>query len=357
MSLMGLLISMAAPVHGHTSNTGYMRVTVAGDSLSLMLTLDITDLERIFNLDKNRDGSVTREELLPALSDIRDELAGVLLIRRNFLPIRPDQQETTFQRDNDGNMFLNFLFTHTASDTLKTLFIQFSFFDRLGEQFVLLGTYEHQGGIRQFLLRTGEESIRFKAEEGNASTVHLMYAFILLGIEHIFIGLDHILFLIGLILLGGSFRDLIKIITAFTLSHSVTLVLATLGIVVLPDRVVESVIALSIMYIAVENFFLESTEYRWAVAGLFGFVHGFGFASVLQDIGLPAQGLLTSLLAFNIGVEIGQIAIVAVVLPMIWLLGKTVYRRPVVLAGSFMIFIFGALWFIERAFGLSAGIL
>ncbi len=353
-----LLLSGPASSDAHTTNTGYLRLTLNNDSLLITITIDISDLERVYSLDRDNDGTVTKEELLQALPGIEHDIAEALQVRMHYLPVRLIRGGTSFHEDNSGNLFIDFHFRQSVDEPDGLFFLSLDLFNTYGQQYVIIGTFTGTDMQRQFLLRHGEESIRLESSGRDSLGLwKQFYTFILLGIEHIFIGVDHIFFLIGLILLGGSLRDLVKIITAFTLSHSITLILAAMEIVALPARLVESVIALSIMYIAVENFFLKSTEYRWAVAGIFGFVHGFGFAAVLRDIGLPTRGLVSSLLAFNIGVEIGQLAIVIVVLPLIWLVGKTAWRRQVVLAGSVTIFIFGALWFLERAFGFAPALL
>jgi hypothetical protein len=163
-----------------------------------------------------------------------------------------------------------------------------------------------------------------------------MAAFIRLGIEHIFLGYDHIMFLLALLLLGGRFWTLVKIVTAFTIAHSITLIAAALQWVSLPSRFIETGIALSIAYVAAENFWAKRADHRWIITFLFGLVHGFGFANVLTQLGLPSKGLVASLLAFNVGVEAGQVAIVSVLFPV-----------------SSVILAFGLGWAIERSFDLS----
>ncbi len=176
--------------------------------------------------------------------------------------------------------------------------------------------------------------------------------FTLSGIHHIAIGPDHILFIIGLLLLGGSLRRLLLIVTAFTLGHSVTLALATLQVISPPARLIEPAIALSIVYVGLDNLLAGSAgrDVRAVVALLFGLVHGFGFASVLREIGLPTRALGVSLFSFNLGVEIGQAAIVIVVATVL----AAVRRRSAPLAqrivtvGSVVVMLAGAFWFVER---------
>ncbi len=143
-----------------------------------------------------------------------------------------------------------------------------------------------------------------------------------MGVFHIFTGYDHIAFLLGVVLVGGSFKTIVKAVTAFTLAHSITLALAALDIVLLPSRIVESGIALSIMYIALENIFFRKFDRRWIITFFFGLVHGFGFASALAEVHLSGRLLGTALFAFNLGVEAGQICIVGILLPLLaWLAG------------------------------------
>jgi hydrogenase/urease accessory protein HupE len=135
------------------------------------------------------------------------------------------------------------------------------------------------------------------------------------GIEHIFLGYDHIAFLIAIVLWARTLWPVIKIVTAFTLAHSITLSLATLQIVVIPSSIVEPAIAASIVYVAAENFFSRNVDCRWRDTFVFGLIHGFGFASALQEFGLPRGAVVPALGAFNLGVELGQVAIVSIVIP------------------------------------------
>ena len=183
--------------------------------------------------------------------------------------------------------------------------------------------------------------------------------FVAAGVHHIFIGPDHILFVIGLLLLGGSLGRLLKIVTGFTVAHSITLALATLGLVTAPARVIEPLIALSIVFIGIDNLRAlrrgaGAPDRRAWLAFLFGFVHGFGFASVLREFGLPSQALGVALFAFNVGVEIGQATIVLAIAPLIaWIRSASSNAgRRVAFAGSLVVGVAGLFWFAQRTFGL-----
>ncbi|WP_088240767.1 HupE/UreJ family protein [Calothrix rhizosoleniae] len=177
-------------------------------------------------------------------------------------------------------------------------------------------------------------------------------SFVLLGIEHILTGYDHILFLISLLMMGGGLGYLLKVITAFTISHSVTLSLAVLNIVSLPVSFVESAIALTIVYVAVENFWRKGLRWRWLLTLTFGLIHGLGFAGVFQKISLTPSSLDLSLVSFNIGVELGQIIIVSITFVLLQTLRKypweLTFRRLV----SACIAATGLFWFLQRAWGV-----
>ena len=146
---------------------------------------------------------------------------------------------------------------------------------------------------------------------------------------------------------------MLKVVTAFTLAHSITLSLATLGVVALPSRIVESAIALSVVVAALNNLWPAITKRLAVLAFAFGLIHGFGFASVLLDLGLPQSSLLLSLVGFNVGVELGQLAIVAVFLPLAFMARTTVfYRKPVLFGGSCLIVTIAAVWLAERVLDL-----
>ena len=194
-------------------------------------------------------------------------------------------------------------------------------------------------------------------------------AFVRDGAHHIWSGFDHVLFLLALLLpavlrreqgrwlpaprAGPALAEVLKVVTAFTVAHSITLSLAALGVVSLPSRLVESCIAGSVVLAALNNVRPAVYRGRWLIAFFFGLIHGFGFASVLADLGLPQESLLIALVAFNIGVELGQLAIVTVFLPLAYRLRSTTfYRRGVLVVGSAVIVLVAGTWLIERAFNV-----
>ncbi|MGA0261618.1 MAG: HupE/UreJ family protein [bacterium] len=176
--------------------------------------------------------------------------------------------------------------------------------------------------------------------------------YIIIGFEHIVPkGLDHILFVIGIFLLSSHWKPLLTQVTAFTIAHSITLGLSIYGIVQLPSNIVEPLIAASIVYVGIENLFTQKLQkWRAAVVFAFGLLHGLGFASVLFEIGLPRDAFLEGLLAFNIGVELGQLAVIAVAFVVIgfWGRNREWYRPWVIVPGSLAVSVVGGWWFLER---------
>jgi hydrogenase/urease accessory protein HupE len=177
--------------------------------------------------------------------------------------------------------------------------------------------------------------------------------FVPAGIHHILIGPDHLLFLVGLLLLGGSIRRLTMVVTSFTIAHSITLSLAALNILTPPARIIEPAIALSIIYVGADNLLAQGgRDVRAWIAFAFGFIHGFGFANVLREMELPARALGWSLFSFNFGVEIGQLLVVVLVASAFSAVRSRSEwaRRQLVYAGSIIVIAAGSFWFVQRVF-------
>ena len=220
------------------------------------------------------------------------------------------------------------------------------------KQVVLVGPEQN---ATQALLDASQTELRISASP--PPFFDIIRRYIEAGVEHIFLGYDHIAFLVAIVLWARRLWPVIKIVTAFTLAHSITLSLAALQVVVIPSAIVEPAIALSIVYVAIENFFSRNVDGRWRDTFAFGLIHGFGFASALQEFGLPRGAVLPALAAFNIGVEVGQVAIVSFVIPLLisvdWLIA-TMRDAPqkrtagLVYALSAIIAFLGCYWVFER---------
>jgi hydrogenase/urease accessory protein HupE len=232
-------------------------------------------------------------------------------------------------------------------------------YDRVHQTFI--NVYEQNTLRHQVILSVDRQAIDYYAGTAQGAWA-VVKTFVPAGIEHILIGPDHVLFLIGLLLLGGSLRKLALIVTAFTIGHSITLSLAALDIFSPPSRIVEPAIALSIIFVGADNLLVRRAEaprdIRAFVAGVFGLVHGFGFASVLKEFGLPPSALGWSLFSFNLGVEIGQLGIVLLVASIFAVIRQ---RSPIVgerlaVAGSVVVILAGGYWFVERVFLMGGAI-
>ena len=214
-----------------------------------------------------------------------------------------------------------------------------------------LNVYEGQA-LTQAILDRGRTRFEYYAGTTQGAFA-VVRRFVPAGVHHILIGPDHLLFLVGLLLLGGSIRQLAVIVTAFTIAHSITLSLAALNIVTPPARIIEPAIALSIVYVGADNLLIRGgRDVRAWIAFAFGFIHGFGFANVLREMDLPARALGWSLFSFNVGVEIGQLLVVVAVASALTALRSRseAASRQLAVVGSIIVMAAGAFWFVQRVF-------
>jgi hydrogenase/urease accessory protein HupE len=233
---------------------------------------------------------------------------------------------------------------------MRVLSVEDDMFDVLGPDHHTLARIDTPAGTQQLAFTPDSRQARIAVEASGAGA-RGTGSFFVVGIHHILSGYDHLLFLLALLLRGGRFWSLLKIVTAFTAAHSITLSLAALGVVSIPDRLVEPVIAASIVWVAVENLALsDAPARRWIVSFLFGLAHGFGFASALDPLGLPPARLALALLGFNLGVETGQAIVVALLLPVLaWSRGKS-WEPQLVRTASLAVAVAGLAWLVERVF-------
>jgi hydrogenase/urease accessory protein HupE len=215
-----------------------------------------------------------------------------------------------------------------------------------------LNIYEGDTLTSQAILDQGRAQVEYFAGT-RQGTFAVIRKFVPAGIHHILIGPDHLLFLVGLLLLGGTIRQLAVVVTAFTLAHSLTLSLAALSLVSPPARIIEPAIALSIVYVGADNLLVRNgRDVRAWIAFVFGFIHGFGFANVLRELDLPRRALGWSLFSFNAGVEIGQLLVVVFVASAFAALRSrsAAAGQRLAFGGSLVVIAAGAFWFIQRVF-------
>ena len=234
----------------------------------------------------------------------------------------------------------------------SSLSVRSALFPDTRQHSTFLNVYDARGRVLAQELLTAERPTADVYAAGPEGTALVLATFLRAGIHHIFIGPDHILFLVGLLLLGGTLQRVIQVATSFTLAHSITLALAVLGVVRISGRIVEPMIALSIVYVGFENLRARegSRDWRTRIAFAFGLIHGFGFAGVLRELGLPHVALAWSLLGFNLGVEVGQVCIVLAVVPLLaWLRAHRPHLAPrAVRASSWGIACMGGFWLVQR---------
>lgn len=193
---------------------------------------------------------------------------------------------------------------------------------------------------------SGEEGTAEDSEEMSSGWL----SFFKLGINHILSGYDHLLFLFSLLIARQTFRQHAAMITAFTLAHSITLTLTVLGWIDVSARFVEPAIAFSICYVAIDNVLRERINYRWLLTFLFGLIHGMGFADILKEMDIPRTELAVDLISFNVGIEVVQVTLVAILLPLLTLVHRWKYSKRAIFAGSTAAFAMGGIWLVQRLF-------
>ena len=361
-----LALSALAPAQAHKPSDSYLTVTVQGGVVAGRWDIALRDLDFAIGLDANGDGNITWGEVRAQHTAIAAYAAARLALAADgaACPIEIGAQAVDEHTDGAYTVMpLRFACPKAPSE----LTIQYTLFADIDPQHRGLLNLTVNGATRTAIFGPQEARQSFKLSETSRWKQLLDYG--REGVWHIWIGFDHILFLLSLLLpavgvwvacrwrpvetFGQAFWDVLRIVTAFTVAHSITLSLATLGLVSLPSRLVESAIAASVVLAALNNVWPVFHGRRWIVAFAFGLIHGFGFASVLIDLGLPQGALALALLGFNLGVECGQLAIVAAFLPLAFMLRRSwFYRRAVLLGGSLLIAAVAATWLIERVFNL-----
>ena len=370
----GFLISLCAmvamPVLAHKASDSYLVLNVKGHEVSGQWDIALRDIDFALGLDANGDGDITWGEVRARHADIAAWAVGRLKLERGGDCALQVTEHLVDDHTDGAYAVLRLRGSCPSSTQALTLNYRLLFdIDAL-----------HRGLLRLDLDGVPHTSVLgpdtgvLNVKAGETSRLAQFGQYLLEGIWHIWIGFDHILFLLSLLLpavlvhgvvanktrywiVVTTFRqaltEVLWVVTAFTVAHSITRSLAALQIIELPSRLVESAIAASVVLAAANNLWPVVERRRWLVAFSFGLIHGFGFASVLTELGLPRDALVLSLLGFNVGVEIGQLAIVAGFLPVAFLLRNTpLYRKGVFVGGSFLTMLVALVWLAERVFNL-----
>ena len=359
---LALLFGAATPASAHKPSDSYLTLAVYGSTVNGQWDIALRDLEFAIGVDGDGDGQLTWDEIRAR----HQAIAAYALARLTITGCPITGGEQLIDHHTDG-AYTVLRFTAACGVAPPALQIGYRLFADTDPQHKGLLKISAGGSTRTAIFGSDQPEQSIALQE--TSRWREFADYVKHGVWHIWIGFDHILFLLSLLLpavlvwRGGGWQkapdfrsaavDVLKIISAFTLAHSVTLSLAALQVVSLPSQLVESAIAASVVIAALNNIMPVVHGKRWVAALVFGLIHGFGFASVLADLGLPQDSLALALVGFNVGVELGQVAIVAAFLPLAYAVRASwFYRRVVLAGGSAVIALLAAVWFGERAMGV-----
>ncbi|MBV8031330.1 MAG: HupE/UreJ family protein [Betaproteobacteria bacterium] len=368
------LFFACAGAQAHKPSDSYLTLYADGHTLRGQWDIALRDLEYAIGLDADGDGAITWGELKAKQGEVDAYAFARLALRADGRPCRLEPRGHLVDDHTDGAYAVLRFDASCGAGDYRSVSVEYSLFFDLDPTHRGLLRVERGADSTTGILSPDRPRLEVSAE--GRSKLGQFADYVREGIWHIWIGFDHILFLVSLLLpsvfvlsrrenrwvpgerLRDTFWDVFRVATSFTVAHSITLSLAALSIIQLPSRLVESTIALSVVLAALNNIWPLVHERRWAVAFGFGLIHGFGFASVLADLGLPRNALLLALVGFNVGVELGQLAIICVFLPPAYALRRTwAYRRLVFVGGSAVIALVAGIWLVERAFDLKLGLI
>jgi HupE / UreJ protein len=367
-----LLCAVAA--WAHKPSDSYLSIEVKPGAVTGQWDIALRDLDVALGLDADGNGEITWGEVRARHDDIAAYASARLRLTADEQPCALTVAEQLVDDHTDGAYSVLPLTWACEAASPGAVAVDYRLFAELDPQHRGLLKLAARGATRTAVLvpNIGPGAAAQRFELGATDPWRAFVDYLREGVWHIWIGLDHILFLLSLLLpsvliwqaaarrwepvarFGEAFWGVVKVVTAFTVAHSITLTLAVLGVIELPSRLVESVIAASVVAAALNNVWPRVLGRLWMVAFGFGLVHGFGFASVLADLGLPSDALALALLGFNVGVELGQLAIVVLFLPLAFALRRTgLYRRTVMVGGSLAIATLACIWLVERAAGVT----
>jgi len=357
--LLFITIVISQPSYAHTTSTSYLNLNLNNQTLSGEWQVTLNDINLVLGLDSNNDSKLVWSEIISQKNRIITEFKNTISIRNKdncqitVKKIMVDRRVT--------NTYLNIPFdTNCSSNSLFNVTSDFLFSQDAFHKTILNITKDSKNSISIL----SYSNRKYSHAKSNASGFSRFIGFIIQGIIHVLIGLDHVLFVICLLIsatlvsqnkssIKYSFISLlsntIKLVTAFTIAHSITLILASTKILSIPPTVIEPVIAFSVIVLALLNLYKGNNIKHWPIIFSFGLIHGFGFAFVLEEVSIQAETLTMGLFGFNLGVELGQLTIVLSVLPVLYFLNKKqYYQRIIIPLSSILIAFIGFIWLIER---------
>ena len=340
-----LLFCLAGVARAHDPGLSAVNVRLNSTRVAVHISIARSDVENAIKLNtysKIADDTVGPKQLVEAFGQDAFELkVDDQPLTSRSVEIRPEES---------GAVGFEISYDSHPGSRLKIASRMFTLLPRGHRQYV--SVVDDLGNkLNEKVLDSADCELEVELSSTIGSNTILQ--FVALGIEHILTGYDHLVFLFGLLIAGAGLKDIAKIITSFTAAHSITLALSTLDLVHISPSIVEPMIAVSIIYVGLENIFSRDLKWRWILTFGFGTIHGFGFASALRDLGIGSRSSAAlSLISFNAGVEVGQLSVAVVVLPILWGLRR---RQPFVArlapACSLMIIVAGALWLLKRLQG------
>jgi hydrogenase/urease accessory protein HupE len=347
-----LLVLAGMPAYAHNAGVSSSEISVNGRVVAVEINASARDYEKAvgIRISEAGSGSVNAVALAVMAPAVLGYVRGHAKVLSDEVPCEPDEGKA---RPADMHVTVTLVWTCPNSGALRYRLSLFQDVDPSAQHLVSLKT---ESGKQEFALDKNTPELALSG--GVPSNFRVARHFLAAGVEHIFFGYDHIAFLIAIILWTSRLWPVVKAVTAFTFAHSITLSLAALDVARIPSAIIEPAIAASVIYVAVENFTTREAGKRWRETFLFGLLHGFGFASALEELGLPKVKLIAALAAFNCGVEIGQVLIVATAFGLLsavdrWQISGAsgpVRNPALVHAVSFAIVLLGSYWFVSRTF-------
>lgn len=361
-----ILVLNCSLVFAHKPSDSYLRIVGDGEFLTAEWDISLKDLEFLIGIDADQDGSITWGELKTSQEAIVAHALSRLKLQADGREYELEVSKMKVTRHSDGSYAVLEIATDAPGDA-EHLSIEYNLLFDMDPTHRGLVLYSNGSSASTHVLSPSEPTLELRA--GESTLFNTFATYVREGVWHIWIGWDHILFLLALLLpavfvvkelrrqpveeFRPALKTVTKVVTVFTVAHSITLWLAVMEYVNIPSQFIEATIAFSIVVTAVNNVYPFLRVPSWCIAFGFGLIHGFGFANVLLDLGLSSVALGVSLFGFNVGVELGQLAIVIVYLPLAYVLRKTkVYELVFFRFGSVAVAFIGFLWMVERIFNV-----